>query len=204
MEGLIEDEKLVLVSQEETEFHILQSVAEGSKLIETMISNDRDETRFVLKAKTTALAKVVEFLEYFSHTPLTKILRPVPFDLSESLPRWYVRFIQSYAPLQEDNLDEKEIQEKHTESAAKIIELINCANYMDIPMLMELGCAHIASYMRRIRRLHPEHENIMLRILQMDMPLTEKERKYITKDTAWAEPNYDPREDDFSDLNLDD
>jgi hypothetical protein len=205
MEGLIEDEKLTIVSSEGDEFHILQSVAEESKLLETMISNDKVESKFSLpSAPSRSLKEAIKFMEYHHTNPLPKIIRPASLNLSESVPEWYANFIKAFAPFKGENLSDPNVEKEHRESAIKIMELVNCANYMDVRMLMELGCAHVASYMRRVRAVEPQHEALLLNILQMDKPMTEKEIKYIKKDTAWAEPGYDPELDDFSDLNLDD
>ena len=62
---------------------------------------------------------------------LPEIPRPVPSDnLSDCVPVWFSTFINSFGSLEE------------------IYDLIAAANYMDVPSLVELGCAKVGCMMK--------------------------------------------------------
>ena len=80
--------------------------------------------------KADILNKVVEYLTYYKGKNPKDIPKPMPSaNLSEIIDEWDVKFINGI------ELD-------------SVFDLINAANYMDIPSLLDLSCAKIASLLK--------------------------------------------------------
>ena len=80
--------------------------------------------------KSDILNKVVEYLTYYKGKNPKDIPKPMPSaNLSEIIDEWDVKFINGI------ELD-------------SVFDLINAANYMDIPSLLDLSCAKIASLLK--------------------------------------------------------
>ena len=80
--------------------------------------------------KADILNKVVEYLTYYKGKNPKDIPKPMSSaNLSEIIDEWDVKFINGI------ELD-------------SVFDLINAANYMDIPSLLDLSCAKIASLLK--------------------------------------------------------
>ena len=66
----------------------------------------------------------------FEHESLPELPRPLPTDrLHDSMPQWFANFINL------PNLED-------------IYDIVAAANYLDVPNLVELGCAKVGSLMK--------------------------------------------------------
>ena len=76
------------------------------------------------------MKRVFEFITHETNIePLPDIPRPVPTEhLSDWIPQWFASFIN--LPLED------------------VIDIVACANYLDVPTLVELGCAKIGCLMK--------------------------------------------------------
>ena len=123
---------ITLVSSDNQKIDIDSESAQKSNLLKGLISdfNVRQEPVQLPDIKFDILKKVVEYLTYYKDKTPKDIPKPMPSaNLSEVIDEWDVNFINS---IELDN----------------IFDLITAANYMDIPSLLDLSCAKIASLMK--------------------------------------------------------
>ena len=123
---------ITLVSSDNQKIDIDSESAQKSNLLKGLISdfNVRQEPVQLPDIKYDILKKVVEYLTYYKNKIPKDIPKPMPSaNLSEVTDDWDVKFINS---IQLDS----------------VFDLINAANYMDIPSLLDLSCAKIASLMK--------------------------------------------------------
>ena len=120
---------LVLVSSDNQKIEIDSESAQKSHLLKGLLSDysNQQEPIHLPDIKFDILKKVVEYLTYYKDKTPKDIPKPMPSaNLSEVIDEWDVNFINS---IELDN----------------VFDLINAANYMDIPSLLDLSCAKIAS-----------------------------------------------------------
>ena len=123
---------LVLVSSDNQKIEIDSESAQKSHLLKGLLSDysNQQEPIHLPDIKFDILKKVVEYLTYYKDKTPKDIPKPMPSaNLSEVIDEWDVNFINS---IELDN----------------VFDLINAANYMDIPSLLDLSCAKIASLMK--------------------------------------------------------
>ena len=123
---------LVLLSSDNQKIEIDSESAQKSNLLKGSIGdfNTQQEPIQLPDIKYDILKKIVEYLTHYKDKTPKDIPKPMPFsDLSKVLDEWDVNFING---IELDN----------------IFDLINAANYMDIPSLLDLSCAKIASLMK--------------------------------------------------------
>jgi S-phase kinase-associated protein 1 len=89
-----------------------------------------DEEPVPIQFDEAIVKRVFEFLEHEIHEPLPDIPKPVPSErLSDWIPQWYANFID-------------------IKSLDDLMETVAAANYLDVPSLVELGCAKIGCLMK--------------------------------------------------------
>ena len=128
----METTKLVLVSSDNQKIEIDSESAQKSHLLKGLMTdfNSSQEPIPIPDIKADILNKVVEYLTYYKGKNPKDIPKPMPSaNLSEIIDEWDVKFINSI------ELD-------------SVFDLINAANYMDIPSLLDLSCAKIASLLK--------------------------------------------------------
>ena len=128
----METTKLVLVSSDNQKIEIDSKSAQKSHLLKGLMTdfNSSQEPIPIPDIKADILNKVVEYLTYYKGKNPKDIPKPMPSDnLSEIIDEWDVKFINGI------ELD-------------SVFDLINAANYMDIPSLLDLSCAKIASLLK--------------------------------------------------------
>lgn len=109
------------------------------------------------------LGKIVEFCEHNSATPMGTIPKPITSsEMSEMVGEWEARFVNDMP------------QEL-------LFEVIKGANYMDIPDLLDLTCAKVASM---IRGKTPEEIRIMFDI---ENDFTPEEEARVREENKWCE-----------------
>ena len=123
---------LVLVSSDNQKIEIDSESAQKSHLLKGLMTdfNSSQEPIPIPDIKADILNKVVEYLTYYKGKNPKDIPKPMPSaNLSEIIDEWDVKFINGI------ELD-------------SVFDLINAANYMDIPSLLDLSCAKIASLLK--------------------------------------------------------
>ena len=123
---------ITLVSSDNQKIDIDTESAQKSNLLKGLISdyNGNQDPIQLPDIKYDILKKVVDYLTYYKGKTPKDIPKPMPSgNLSEVIDDWDVKFINSI------DLD-------------SVFDLINAANYMDIPSLIDLSCAKIASLMK--------------------------------------------------------
>ena len=128
----METANLVLVSSDNQKIEIDSESAQKSHLLKGLMTdfNSSQEPIPIPDIKADILNKVVEYLTYYKGKNPKDIPKPMPSaNLSEIIDEWDVKFINGI------ELD-------------SVFDLINAANYMDIPSLLDLSCAKIASLLK--------------------------------------------------------
>ena len=123
---------LVLVSSDNQKIELDSESAQKSHLLKGLMTdfNSSQEPIPIPDIKADILNKVVEYLTYYKGKNPKDIPKPMPSaNLSEIIDEWDVKFINGI------ELD-------------SVFDLINAANYMDIPSLLDLSCAKIASLLK--------------------------------------------------------
>jgi len=135
--GLDDDEEqtLTLVSMEETDpqkFAINKKAAEMCKLVRSILEGDASATEIpIKKVKGDILALIVEYLKHHNGKVPAEIAKPIRSVKMEKIveDKWDADFI--------NNMSKK-----------VIFQVILGANYMDVPSLLHLGCAKIATLIK--------------------------------------------------------
>jgi len=135
LDNTSEDTIVTLVSSDNIDFKINRSYVVLSKLLRVLTDNDKESTRIDLSVQSKTLEKIVEYLNYHKGKEPRSITRPlINSDLSKVVCEWDNKFIESISSDSDKNF---------------ILEVIVGANYMDIPNLLELGCAKVAVIIKK-------------------------------------------------------
>ncbi len=160
-------ERLVhLVSQEGEQFEVPLDVATMSELVKTMFDPEQPEDEVqeipLPNVKSVILSKVIEFLTYYKGEPMNDIEKPLKSsNMNEVVQEWYADFVNV----------EQEI----------LFELILAANFMDIPPLLELSCATVASMIKgKTSEEIRQHFNIV-------NDFTPAEEAQVHEENKWCE-----------------
>jgi len=135
--GLDDDEEqtLTVVSMEENDpqkFVINKKAAEMCKLVRSILEGDQSATEIpIKKVKGDILALIVEYLKHHNGKVPAEIAKPIRSVKMEKIveDKWDADFI--------NNMSKK-----------VIFQVILGANYMDVPSLLHLGCAKIATLIK--------------------------------------------------------
>ena len=168
---------IVLVSQEGTQFPVTRKVAEMSVLVKAMMerdmSTDEDEEDVEEEAaeaeeiplpNVTApvLEKVLAFCRHHQDAPMEEIEKPLRSeDMYQVVDAWDAKFVEV----------EQEV----------LFEIILAANYMDIPSLLDLGTAKVASL---IKGKTPEEIRQTFNIVN---DFTPEEEAEVRAENQWCE-----------------
>lgn len=122
---------LNLQSSDGQKIQIDSKSAERSALLKgLLVDYDQKEDIPLPDIKFDILKKIVEYLVHYKDTNPKEIPKPLPnANLLEVTDQWDVDYINAM------ELD-------------SVFDLINAVNYMDIPPLLDLSCAKIASLMK--------------------------------------------------------
>lgn len=155
-----------LISQDGEQFVVPFDVATMSELVKTMFDPDQPEDEVqeipLPNIKTSILAKVIEFLTHYKVEPMTEIEKPLKSsNMNEVVQEWYADFV---------NVDQE-----------TLFELILAANFMDIPPLLELSCATVASM---VKGKTPEEIRQHFNIVN---DFTPAEEAQIREENKWCE-----------------
>jgi len=129
------EKSLTLISMEETsaqKFVINQKAAEMCKLVRSIVEGDHTTTEIpIKKVKGEILQLIVEYLKHHNGKVPAEIAKPIRSVKMEKIveDKWDADFI--------NNMSKK-----------VIFQVILGANYMDVPSLLHLGCAKIATLIK--------------------------------------------------------
>jgi len=122
---------IFVISSDDVKMSIAKPVAELSVVIQSMEVDDNNEADPIPLGlvDSDTLKKIIEFCEQHLQNPMPTIAKPIESnDFSRIVPTWY----NEYA-----NID-----------YTILFKLAQAANYLDIPPLLDLVCAKIASMIK--------------------------------------------------------
>lgn len=144
---------MIMKSEDGTEFEVSREVASMCKTFESIMEEDDDMTDTELSCpsvSTKILAKVVEYCKYYKNElEMDNIDGETPFppdkqELSDIVTQeWYVTFI-------------------HTLENKTLFHLVEAANYLNIPPLLDLALLEVAT---RIQGLSMEELRTRFQLL---------------------------------------
>ena len=160
------DNKVIMISSDGQKFEISAKAAMRSQIIkESIMGNNKEEIEFnANNIKGDILKKVVEYLEHYENEEPKEIERPLPsLNFQECVDEWDYNFI---------DLD-----------LSTIFEIILASNYLNIPPLLELSSAKMASIIKgktieEVRKLYG---------IQNDF--TDEEEQQIIEENKWCMEN---------------
>lgn len=133
-----------------------------SGLLQKMMENDKEASSFHLEnLKAQTLSKIILYMQYHSVNPPSTIEKPIRSNrMEEIVDAWDAFFID----VEDDEL----------------FDLILASNYMNIPSLLDLSCAKVATYMKG-----KSAEQIRQRF-DIENDLSEAEVNAIKEENKWA------------------
>jgi len=136
-----------------------------SELIKCMIEDDdSDMVEIPLQeGKIDTLLKTTEYFKYHYNNPLREIPKPLP---SNDLIKYVDEFDYNLVTFPSDSQD-------------KLFELILFANYLNIPSLLNLGIAKIASILK------DQRSDVYLKYLGLEAEPTASEEREIRLRNPW-------------------
>lgn len=160
----LDQDMVTIVSQEDEQFQLPRSVAKRSELIKNMIDDGDDEVVPLPNITSTDLTFVIDYLYHFADgsTEPTEIPKPLPDAELNFLSEWEKQFL--------DSLDQYQL-----------FQVILGADYLNIPSLLDLTCAKIASF---IKGKTPEEIRQMFNIVN---DFTPEEEAQIREENKWIE-----------------
>jgi len=131
----LEADVLTLVSMEEDsprKFEVTPKAASMCKLVQSIVEGDREATEIpIKKVSGDVLELIVEYLKHHDGKAPAEIAKPIRSIKMDKIveDKWDAEFINKL-------------------SKKMIFQVILGANYMDIPSLLHLGCAKIATMIK--------------------------------------------------------
>lgn len=142
-----------------------RQVAEMSVLVREMLADDdSDESPEIPlpNVQKETLAKIVEFCQHHVNDPMPEIEKPLKSqNLADSVGEWDAQFI---------DVDQ-----------SMLFSIILAANYMDLPSLLDLSCAKVASM---IKGKTPEE---IRRTFNIVNDFTPEEEAQVREENKWCE-----------------
>jgi S-phase kinase-associated protein 1 len=127
----VEGDITLIPKDEKTGFTLPKKYAFLSVLVKCTCEQDNDATQIDLQVSTDILEKIISYLNHHEGVEPTEIKKPLrSLDMSKVVTDvWDSTFINSFPQ-----------QELH--------DIITASNYMNIPSLLHLGCAKVASLIK--------------------------------------------------------
>ena len=144
---------------------VARNVAEMSVLIKEMLADDEDEESPEIplpNVQKDILDKVIEFCTHHVNDPMPEIEKPLKSNnMADVVPEWDATFID---------------MEQST-----LFAIILAANYLDLPALLDLSCAKVASM---IKGKTPEEIRKTFNIVN---DFTPEEEAQVREENKWCE-----------------
>ena len=162
MASLTED-IVTLVSTEGDKFEVPKNIAKQSKLVETMVDDDDDDDHEIpiVNVESKVLVKVIAFMKHYDKEEMKEIQKPLTKNNIEELVQ---PFYADYVDIDQDAL----------------FKLIMAANYMNVPPLLDLTCAKVAS---QIKGKSPEE---IRKTFNIKNNFTPEEEARIREENKWT------------------
>lgn len=146
-------------------FDVDKQILMQSGFIRDALMNDPNETTIELKNKdmsSSIFEKVIKYLTFHLNNPAKEIDKPLKSDklIENNVCEWDVAFID----LEDDDL----------------FNLLLTANYLNIPSLLALSCAKLASFMK-----NKSIEEIKERF-HIETPVPDETKLRIKAENAWV------------------
>jgi len=121
--------QITLKSKENKQFKISEKAANRAKVIKDILIDYEKGAEIPLEIESDTLEVIIKYLEHYANEEPKEIPKPLTSsDISKVLDPWDFEFISKV-------------------SLEKVIDLVNGANYMDIPSLLQLSLCRIGSEM---------------------------------------------------------
>eukprot|EP00923_Selenidium_pygospionis_P036288 GHVN01063672.1.p1 GENE.GHVN01063672.1~~GHVN01063672.1.p1 ORF type:complete len:172 (+),score=42.31 GHVN01063672.1:45-560(+) len=165
-----EEEKVKLTTKDNVSFEMSKGAACMSHLIANMIAETGLSEAIPLhNVDSNTLRKIIEWCEYHKDKPPPVVAKPLKSSvMTELVDAWDAEFIDPQPP-------------NPPLAHEDVIALTLATNYMDIPGLLELSCAKIASL---IRNKTPEQIRQELNIVN---DFTPEEENQVREENRWCE-----------------
>lgn len=159
----VANQTICLVSEDKQEFTISIEAAKGSQHLAHCITGCDASKPFPLPViKSSILSLVVEYLVQYRDSKPVEMPKPLPGKpFRDLVTEWEYKYTSQELPI--------------------IFELILAANYLDIPGLLDLCCAKVAS---EIRGRSVEE---IRSIFQIENDFTPEEEQQIRDENRWCE-----------------
>ena len=119
-------ENVKIVSSDGTEFEVERRIAEKSKLIKDLTEEAGDDDIALPNVGSKTLEKIIEFCKHEDTNEYVFLEQPLQnTDLSQLVDKWYADFIDV--------------------EKTELFDIVMAANYLNIPALLDLASAKIAS-----------------------------------------------------------
>jgi S-phase kinase-associated protein 1 len=123
---------VVLVPPDGQRVEVPRNVAEMSVLIKEMLADDEDDEAPEIplpNVQKDILDKVIEFCSHHVNDPMPEIEKPLKSAvMADVVPEWDANFIDV--------------------EQSQLFAIILAANYLDLPSLLDLSCAKVASLIK--------------------------------------------------------
>ena len=154
---MAENVQITLKSKENKQFKISEKAANRAKVIKDILIDYEKGEDIPLEIDSDTLEIIIKYLEHYANEEPKNIQKPLKTgDLSKVLEPWDFEFISKI-------------------SLDKAIDLVNGANYMDIPSLLQLSLCRIGSEM-----LDKPIEEVQKKF-EIECDMTEEEKKEYDK-----------------------
>ena len=154
---MAENTQITLKSKENKQFKISEKAANRAKVIKDILIDYEKGEDIPLEVESDTLEMIIKYLEHYENEEPKEIPKPLKSgDLSKVLEPWDFEFISQI-------------------SLEKVPDLVNGANYMDIPSLLQLSLCRIGSEM-----LDKPIEEVQ-KTFRIDVDMTEEEKKEYDK-----------------------
>lgn len=153
-----------IISSDQETFSIDAKVASSSSRFIASLLEDHDETdiKIPVELDSSVLVLAIEYMNHHRDEKAERIEKPMIKPFKSLVSKWDYDFISK-------------VPDKELES------VIMCANYLDIPNMLELVCANFVS---RIKDKTPEEIREMFDIVN---DLTPEEEQRIKEENKWID-----------------
>jgi S-phase kinase-associated protein 1 len=164
MEGETKEKTLILTSKDGKKFEISRKNALLSKVIENLLVDYSDDEAIpMMEVDEETLKLVLNYLNHCNGVAQEEIEKPIKSQkMSEVTEEWFAKFVDDLT------LDE-------------LVNVTSAANYMEIPSLLDLTCAKLASMCK------DKTEEEIFSTFGVTDTFTEEERKKIREEHKWIE-----------------
>eukprot|EP01055_Gregarina_sp_Pseudo9_P002828 Gregarina_sp_Pseudo_9__2827@NODE_305_length_3209_cov_56_840379_g286_i0_p3_GENE_NODE_305_length_3209_cov_56_840379_g286_i0NODE_305_length_3209_cov_56_840379_g286_i0_p3_ORF_typecomplete_len167_score43_33Skp1/PF01466_19/1_1e03Skp1/PF01466_19/1_2e24Skp1_POZ/PF03931_15/9_3e14DUF3342/PF11822_8/0_14_NODE_305_length_3209_cov_56_840379_g286_i026253125 len=154
---------ITLKSKDGKNYDISRDAAKLSGTLNSFLDKGDPTAEIPVTIESPVLEKIIEYMNNYKNRTPEDIPKPLPASpLSELIPEWDAKYIAMEQTM--------------------IFELILGANYLDIPGLLDLCCAKVASEIR-----NKSVEEIR-KVFGIENDFTPEEEQAIREENKWCEP----------------